>query len=615
MIVTDVGSLEIGTTANPIAANVTAELRFTNTDAINRDWDPFGISRGLITHGSVSMVGGQKTPSLEIVNPITAGTSSLVLSQVPANWRVGDYVVVAGTSIDPNQSEVRAIRAIIGNTIFVDPLSYSHLTGSSSQQVHVANTTRNILISSETSTNSRRGHVMFMHNPNVHISNVHFYRLGRTNKAELINDPVVDANWNLVSGTGTNPRARYAVHFHRTGTDDSTSPATVDGSVVSDNLGWGFVNHSSYVNFTNNVAYNVRGAGFVTEVGDEIGAFRNNVAINIKASGDSLKDLYRLAKQDFGHTGDGFWFQGAGISVVGNVAANAEGHAFIYSTRALELGDEPVGFLASNLLDPSIANGAATIPVDFVPVFEFTGNVGYSSGVGLSVWYNLRNATHTAQSTFSNSLFWNNGTGVEVPYTHNAILRNLRIERDASSPGTVGVDSNGVTKNITYDNLTVSGYDTGIETAKRGYSIINGGTFATRVGVSVRPAVEPGRYVYVQGNLVMVPLPAEMLIGWTQRAVNHRFEDNAQNDSIAHIFYDSKVFLNYGPYANQQLYAGEQMASAVPFPTAKPYIPTEYVGLTTAQLRDQFGSTVYGELAPAEFLQIPSLGGLLQIPG
>ena len=100
------------------------------------------------------------------------------------------------------------------------------------------------------------------------------------------------------------------------------------GSVVEDNGGWGFVNHSSYVNFTNNVSYNVTGAAFVTEVGDEIGTFRENVAINTKASGDHVES--RLSAQDRGHTGDGFWFQGAGVTVVDNVAINAEGHGFMF---------------------------------------------------------------------------------------------------------------------------------------------------------------------------------------------------------------------------------------------------------------------------------------------
>ena len=48
--------------------------------------------------------------------------------------------------------------------------------------------TRNVSISSESSVVDRRGHVMFMHNRDVHIANAGFYQLGRTDKSRPIND-------------------------------------------------------------------------------------------------------------------------------------------------------------------------------------------------------------------------------------------------------------------------------------------------------------------------------------------------------------------------------------------------------------------------------------------
>ena len=610
-VVSDVGTLIIGTESNSIAADVTAKLIFTDNGAIDRNWDPFGISRGLITHGAVQMYGAAKASSLELLGAVHAGATVLTLAGLPTGWRIGDNVVIAGTSATGNQSEERTIRAISGNSILIDALTYDHLTLSPGQSVHMANTTGNIILDSEANVTARRGHVMFMHNPNVHISYAGFYKLGRTDKSIVVNDPVVDDDWNLVPGTGTNPRARYAVHFHRTGTSATGSPATVHGSVVSDNTGWGFVNHSSYADFTSNVAYNVTGAGFVTEVGDEIGSFRDNIAIDMKASGDDIES--RLPQQDHGHTGDGFWFQGAGITVVNNVAANAAGHAFIYYTRGLSFGGHKAQYLTTNLADPSIASGAASILSDFVPVKEFSGNVGYSSGFGLSIWYNLREANHPAQSIFKDSSFWNNVTGVEVPYSYAIVLRNLNIERAFGSLGETGVGSNNVSKNITYDNLFVSGYHAGIDAAKRGYSLVNGGTFATRIGVLVRPATQPDRVVIVQGDFAMAAIPSEVLRPWTQMGVAHRYDDLPVNNSIQHIFYESKVYLNYGPYENQQLYSAAQKPSAVPFPEALPYIPSEYVGLTAAELQVRYGKTIFGELAPATAILIPNLGGLLQV--
>ena len=69
-------------------------------------------------------------------------------------------------------------------------------------------------------------------------------------------------------------------------------------SVVADSPGWGFVNHSSYVNFDNNVAFNVVGASFVTEAGNEIGEFVGNLAINTLAG--RVPADYRLLNSRYG---------------------------------------------------------------------------------------------------------------------------------------------------------------------------------------------------------------------------------------------------------------------------------------------------------------------------
>ena len=76
------------------------------------------------------------------------------------------------------------------------------------------------------------------------------------------------------------------------------------------------------------------GAAFATEVGDEIGGFYGNIAIGSTGSGQEA-NARETPFQDFGHQGDGFWFQGAGVAVIGNVSAGNQGHAFAYYTRGL----------------------------------------------------------------------------------------------------------------------------------------------------------------------------------------------------------------------------------------------------------------------------------------
>ena len=294
MVVTDSGRFEMGTETNPVRASVTAHLTFTDNGPIDRTWDPFGISRGLISQGSVSMYGAAKASSADLIGSAAAGSNSLILMSIPQGWRLGDEIVLAGTNGGTQQNEVRRIVAMYGSTIILDrPLSYNHLQVLPTLRIQVANLTRNVVIDSEATSIDRYGHVMFMHNPDVSINFVAFNHLGRTDKSQPINDAVVDANWQLEPGTGTNPRGRYAVHFHRTGTVNNGDPAIVHGSVVDGSPGWGFVNHSSFVDMSDNVSFDATGAGFVTEAGDEIGSFTNNLAIGSTGSGETTESRIR----------------------------------------------------------------------------------------------------------------------------------------------------------------------------------------------------------------------------------------------------------------------------------------------------------------------------------
>ena len=62
IVVTGSGAFRMGTEIAPIASGVTARLLITDNGPINRSWDPFGISRGLISHGSMSMYGANVGP-------------------------------------------------------------------------------------------------------------------------------------------------------------------------------------------------------------------------------------------------------------------------------------------------------------------------------------------------------------------------------------------------------------------------------------------------------------------------------------------------------------------------------------------------------------------------
>jgi len=369
---------------------------------------------------------------------------------------------------------------------------------------------------------------------------------------------------------------------------------SVRGSAVVDSPGWGFVSHTSYVDMLDNVAYDVSGAAFATEVGNEIGNFHRNIAIGGTGSGQATEARQNI--QDFGHQGDGFWFQGSGISVVGNIAAGNEGSAFIIFSRGLIEGGVPQKFNSANLANPEIAGGAPEIDVRLVPMLEFRNNIGYASGTGLNLWYQLERVTHSVKSVFSNSQFWNNFNGAQLPYSQQTVLENLVFVHAPGLSEGNGIDANVVTRDIEYRNLIVSGYTRGIVVPYRGYAIIEGGSFNNQYDIFVLTAVAADRTVLVNG------VPAQTRVHMVAYYRPSEF-------GIQHAFARDIVLLSFGGLINQRAYYNSQLPTSVPFPTANAGIPAEYVGKTALQLWTQFGVAIGGTLAPAGAISVPLVVG------
>jgi Ca2+-binding RTX toxin-like protein len=597
IVVASSGTFEMGTATSPIEDGVTARLIFTNDGPIDRVADPFGLGRGLISHGRVSIHGAETTSHVALASPAVAGAVAITLNQVPVGWNAGDKIVIAATTAGTAQNEVRQIAYIIGNTVyFSGPLDFSHLSPAPELEVHVANITRNIVITSESSAIDRRGHVMFMHNRDVDIAYAQFSGLGRTNKLVPINDSVVGSDWALQEGTGTNQRARYPVHFHRTGTVADGNPSVVRGSVVTDAPGWGFVNHSSYVDMLDNVAFDVTGAAFSTEVGDEVGSFRGNIAIGSDGAGghiDARNDV-----QDFGFGGDGFWFQGVGIHVTDNIAAGNAGNSFLFYGRALIENGVRARFLAENLPDPSVAGGAETVDTGAMKVFEFENNIGYASTVGLSAIYLMEHSTDGSYNVLQNSTFWNNTIGVDLPYSHQTHLRNINvIYSDPQREALRGVRGNAVTQDVIFENLTVTGYPTGIALPWRASVIVDGGTYRNQRDFMIQTGFD--RNILFTG-LTTTPTISMIVDYKTVLGVTER------------LFSYDVIVLDFGSFDYKRLYFPEQSADHVPFPGPTDGVPSQYIGLTNRQLWDTYGIALGGAIAPDNAYTVPRIAGLIE---
>jgi hypothetical protein len=593
------GKLHIGTATAPIAANVTARILIADNGSINAQWDPYLLSRGIISRGEVRIFGKNVTSQVALAVDPKAGDQTLYLAAVPVGWKVGDEIAIAGVNqyhSDFGTDRVR-IHAIHGNVVTTDPLKYSHdAPDGRGLTVNVANLTRNIqFVAEKSSVVAERPHLAFIHNPNVIISGLGVYGFGRTDKTQEINSPIV-LNGAQLPGTGTNARARYAMHFHHTGVGPASSTALVRNSVVDGSPGWGFVNHSSKVVFEYNVAYGVVGSGFATEDGNEVGAMRYNISMQSVGSRDFL--LARRANHDFGHGGHGFWFQGPGIEVVGNIAAANAGAGFAYITSSSKnLYD------AVNLDNPSLAAGYAAVPVGTVPLKAFKDNIAYSSQKGLDIWFHQLQMTD-GTTTVENFTSWNTKLyGVDLSYSGRINIVNSRLFGDLNIFNGYGVFSNRMSHDVVLQNIQVEGFWNGVFAPPRGTTTIIGGRYGNIRDFYIVKGHDTARKIDILGAVQFAELTQLQLRGrdrYRFYLTGEFYLNDFANRKLESLFSTDVITVNIAGTQKFLLHYLEQGENFRPFPVidSERLVPVNYVGKTNSQLRltngISFGGSIVG---------------------
>lgn len=617
LVVDSAGLLQIGTATNPVEHGVAARIVIAdNGEDIDLVNDPLQIGRGVISHGRAKLFGEEVTPYVSLATDPRRGDTQLVLDAIPVNWEAGNRLVLTGTSSNHRntQDEELEIVSINGNVVVIDAdsdepgiqaLEYNHLTPEGHDlSVYVANMNRNVVIMSENpAITQRRGHVMFMHNQRVEVENVGFYGLGRTDKRNPANDAVLNDNDELIPGL--NQRGRYAVHFHRAGTTYDDNPGEVSGSVVVDSPGLGYVNHQSYVNFTQNVAFNVVGSSFFTEFGDEIGSFVGNLSIANSGSGDGLEareDIF-----DFGHGGHGFWMQGPGVEVVDNISTGARDSAFNFFTTSSE-----AKFKTANMADPSLAAGRHEVPVGMVPLRNVSGNTAFGSRSGLETWFHQTHS-NAGQSYIDGFTAWNVGRGMFNPYTGRTTIRNATLIGNVDRPRGTALGRNNVTNQMTYEDVHVEGWNVGIDVPVNRTTVIRNGYFEAVQAIRISTAHDSLREVDILGDPEFVTLTDSQLRGRSQFDIFMDGQISVKNRDIETYFTPDIVRLGTVRFNNHQAYYHKQAADFVPFPaeTAPDWMPPELIGKTNTELWTQYGIAPGGTIAPEDAVEVDRVNGLV----
>lgn len=253
-----------------------------------------------------------------------------------------------------NQTETRVITAVSGSTIsWSTPLSFNHLVMTRtlprgqvmtlypvvamlSQSIRLRSADASDTVwTGDLSNLQKRAHAMFMFDDDIQIRNAEFKNMGRTASDPSLNGP--DEKTRYATADTSQPitnvknfHGRYPLHIHRTGAFFGRKQVAVERcSVWAPTTahpipGWGIVQHDSRAAIDNCNVHNARGAGIVSELGNETGQWIGNVVAWVRGDGFDLPSWgYRHEnwRNHNGHVGVGYESQARQILQQDNYAS------------------------------------------------------------------------------------------------------------------------------------------------------------------------------------------------------------------------------------------------------------------------------------------------------
>jgi G8 domain len=493
---TSVGLLEVGTSSNPVASNVTAEIVIANTPIGGSLPDPEQFGTGILNFGKMRMHGSVKTPTfLRLAIEPRAGDTTLVVEQPVSGWRAGDRLVIPDTRHikfnevvgggwvnSQNQWEELTVQSISPDNRTISltaPLQFNHLGARDLNNVlnflpHVGNLTRNVIVRSQ-SASGTRGHTISVHIADTDIRYALFRDLGRTKYTPL--------------NTTTNAIGRYPIHLHHN-RGPLPSPANgyqftlignaVDGGSAETQFKWGIAVHNSHYGFIqHNVVYNYNGSSIATEDGTEsFNVFDHNFALRGMGEPNNSVSPARTA---MGTEAVGFWFRGANNYVTNNVAANFQNptteaaYGFVYQLRLLGNISVP-NFKGAN---PGIAGEFTTRNGNNMPILQFENNEAYGAMQGgFTYWWisseDPNPFTGALPSIIKNLKLWNIYNKAVYHYPSQLVIFDGLIIRgayDSSSRccGTAVNFEDYSSKDIVFRNSDIQGMNQGIKAPSSGF--------------------------------------------------------------------------------------------------------------------------------------------------
>jgi hypothetical protein len=409
----------------------------------------------VVDGGRAHWTGPARTTWLEHED-IAAGATTLTMRGAPVNWQPGERLVVFDTRRGNNcsvgctrgaQREVKTIASVSGSTVTVTtPFAYAH-TSAGSQYPSADGTLKRIYpwathlggqrIFRSQNPNGVRGHIIAIAHSDFWAENVTLYDLGRT----PLNGGVI---------------GRYVLHLHHL-IGPATPQAngrqfTVKGVEFAGGRKWGITIHkSSYGLIEDNAGYDVPGAHFYFEDGDEIENVmqRNSAVFGIGNGGRE------------GNTGGfGFYMRGVENYIRDNRSAN---HFADFTETAYGFKYFPK--YLGNVIVPAAQGQMPSVSVNSYlrPIKEFSGNTCFADENCFTFWWvgTLPGYQYaTARSTVRNLTFARIPEKGVFQYEASAMTVDGLVGRDGGRAW-VGQDyqfRNGIIRNV-----DLQGFNTGLE--------------------------------------------------------------------------------------------------------------------------------------------------------
>jgi hypothetical protein len=428
-IVVHGGSLRCGTPFNPFTRNLTITL--TGNDVNTSALGMMGAKvLGAMHGGRLEIYGERRTSWTKLGTTASVGATQITLKESP-DWRVGERIVIASSSFEPNEAEERVITAVNGNTVTLNQaLAYRHygelqtFDGKTlDSRAEVGLLSRNIVIEGDADSVASNfgGHVMIMgassstretdpsKRSSAKIRGVEFRRLGQFNRL-----------------------GRYPFHWHLNGTSNGDF---LEQSAIHSSLQRGVVVHGTDgVAVRNNVVLKTPGHAFAVEDGTELASvFERNLGllprpVNLTAVGLSEQDDQAAAV---------FWMRTAAATLIGNSAAGGSFAGYWFDTATTVSGDASKALLTfqGNTVHSHRSTSASNVGSPWA-VWHTDGFVPSDNGVllfdSLTAYKNEKVIETGGRSVTSNSMFADNGMVITGGTIRDSVVvsRSANIDTD-----------------------------------------------------------------------------------------------------------------------------------------------------------------------------------------